>query len=155
MGSDMRMNYTMMGDTVNLTARLESGAKQYGIETQVGSKIYESTKDRITYRMLDNVVVKGRSESEKTYELISQIGKEPQVYKELLPLWEEALESYNGMNWDKAIELFQKCDDLEEDYIGRPTTPSKVYIERCETYKITPPVIKGEKWDGVYKLTKK
>jgi len=155
MGSDMRMNYTMMGDTVNLTARLESGAKQYGIETQVGSKIYDATKDRITYRMLDYVVVKGRSEPERTYELISEVGKEPQVYKELLPIWDEAIENYNNQNWDKAIELFQNCDDIEEDYIGRPTTPSKVYIERCENYKITPPVPEGEEWDGAFKLTKK
>ncbi|MAJ43451.1 MAG: hypothetical protein CMF96_01735 [Candidatus Marinimicrobia bacterium] len=155
MGSEMRMNYTMMGDTVNLTARLESGAKQYGIETQVGSKIYEATKDRITYRILDNVIVKGRSEPEKTYELISEVGKESKIYQELLPIWDEALENYNSMNWDNAIELFQKCDSLEEDYIGRPTTPSKVYIERCKSYKIAPPVKNGEKWDGVFKLTKK
>ena len=76
-------------------------------------------------------------------------------YKDLLPIWEEALENYIGMNWDKAIDLFQKCDNLEEEYIGRPTTPSKVYIERCESYKITPPAKEGEKWDGVFKLTKK
>ena len=155
MGSDMRMNYTMMGDTVNLTARLESGAKQYGIETQVGSKIYEKTKDRFTYRMLDYVVVKGRSEPERTYELISEIGKEPEIYKEILPLWDEAIKNYVNQNWNKAIELFNKCDELEEEYIGRPTTPCKVYIERCENYKLAPPVENGQEWDGVYKLTKK
>ena len=155
MGSDMRMNYTMTGDTVNLTARLESGAKQYGIETQVGSKIYEKTKDRFTYRMLDYVVVKGRSEPERTYELISEIGKEPEIYKQILPLWDEAIENYVSQNWNKAIELFNKCDDLEEEYIGRPTTPCKVYIERCENYKLAPPVEEGQEWNGVYKLTKK
>ena len=155
MGSEMRMNYTMMGDTVNLTARLESGAKQYGIETQVGSKIYEATKDRITYRMLDYVVVKGRTEPERTYEMISEKGKEPEIYKQILPIWDEAINHYCAQEWDKAIEVFEKCDKLEEDYIGRPTTPCKFYIERCEDYKINPPVKEGEEWNGAFKMTKK
>ena len=58
-------------------------------------------------------------------------------------------------DWDKAIEVFEKCDKLEEDYIGRPTTPCKFYIERCEDYKITPPVKEGEEWNGAFKMTKK
>ncbi|MDP6853412.1 MAG: adenylate/guanylate cyclase domain-containing protein [Candidatus Marinimicrobia bacterium] len=152
MGSDMRMNYTMMGDTVNLTARLESGAKQYGIETQVGGKIYEATKDRFTYRMLDYAIVKGRSEPERTYELIAEKGKEPEVYKELLPVWEKAIELYTNQDWDAAIKEFKNCDKLEEEYIGRPTTPCKVYISRCEEYKENSP---GKDWDGAYKLTSK
>jgi len=152
MGSDMRMNYTMMGDTVNLTARLESGAKQYGIETQVGSKIYEATKDRFTYRMLDYAVVKGRSEPERTFELISEKGKEPEVYKELIPVWDKAIEYYTNQDWDDAIKVFKKCDKLEEEYIGRPTTPCKVYISRCEAFKDNSP---GKDWNGAFKLTSK
>ncbi|HIG50776.1 MAG TPA: CHASE2 domain-containing protein, partial [Candidatus Marinimicrobia bacterium] len=152
MGSDMRMNYTMMGDTVNLTARLESGAKQYGIETQVGSKIYEATKDRFTYRMLDYAVVKGRSEPERTFELISEKGKEPEVYKELIPVWDKAIEHYTNQDWDDAIKIFKKCDKLEEEYIGRPTTPCKVYINRCEEFKENSP---GKDWNGAFKLTSK
>ncbi len=152
MGSDMRMNYTMMGDTVNLTARLESGAKQYGIETQVGSKIYEATKDRFTYRMLDYAVVKGRSQPERTFELISEKGKEPEVYKELIPVWDKAIEYYTNQDWDDAIKVFKKCDKLEEEYIGRPTTPCKVYISRCEAFKENSP---GKDWNGAFKLTSK
>ncbi|MBC8311066.1 MAG: adenylate/guanylate cyclase domain-containing protein [Candidatus Marinimicrobia bacterium] len=152
MGSDMRMNYTMMGDTVNLTARLESGAKQYGIETQVGSKIYEITKDRFTYRMLDYAVVKGRTEPERTFELISEKGKEPEVYKKLIPVWDQAIELYTNQKWDDAIKKFEECDKLEEDYIGRPTTPCKVYISRCEVFKENSP---GKDWNGAFKLTSK
>jgi adenylate cyclase len=152
MGSDMRMNYTMMGDTVNLTARLESGAKQYGIETQVGGKIYESVKDRFTFRMLDYAIVKGRSEPERTYELISAKGKEPEVYKKLLPLWDNAIELYTNQDWDKAIKAFEECNKIEEDYIGRPTTPCNVYIGRCEEFKENSP---GKDWNGAFKLTSK
>ena len=152
MGSDMRMNYTMMGDTVNLTARLESGAKQYGIETQVGSKIHEITKDRFTYRMLDYAVVKGRTEPERTFELISEKGKEPEVYKKLIPLWDKAIDLYTNQKWDDAIKVFEECDELEEEYIGRPTTPCKVYILRCESFKENSP---AEDWNGAFKLTSK
>ena len=152
MGSDMRMNYTMMGDTVNLTARLESGAKQYGIETQVGEKIYKATKDRMTFRMLDYAIVKGRGKPERTYELISEKGKEPGIYNELLPLWDKAIELYSNQKWDEAIKVFKKCDKLEEKYIGRPTTPCKVYILRCEEFIINSP---GKNWDGSWTLTSK
>ena len=152
MGSDIRMNYTMMGDTVNVTARLESGAKQYGIETQVGEKVYLSTKDQFIFRAIDYAIVKGRTQPSRTYELISEKGKEPANYKKLLPLWKEALNKYNNQKWNAAIELFNKCNDLEEEYIGRPTNPSLLYIKRCEEFKINPP---NQNWDGSYKLTSK
>ena len=152
MGSEMRMNYTMMGDTVNLTARLESGAKQYGIETQVGGKIYEKVKDRFTFRMLDYAIVKGRSEPERTYELISEKGKEPAIYNEILPVWDHAIELYTSQEWDEAIKVFEKCNELEEDYIGRPNKPGYVYIVRCNEFKENTP---DKGWDGSYKLTSK
>ena len=152
MGSEMRMNYTMMGDTVNLTARLESSCKQYGVEVQVGEKIYKSTKERMTFRWLDYVIVKGRSRPERTYELISQKGKEPKSFHKLLPLWNDAMQLYVGKRWDAATTLFKKCDKFEENYIGRPTTPCKVYILRCEKFKLNPP---GNDWDGSWSLSEK
>ena len=152
MGSSVRMSYTMMGDAVNTTARLESGAKQYGIESQVGEKIYEATKDQFVYRHLDHVRVKGKKNPVKTFELISEIGKEPDVYKELLPLWDKAIKTYKKQEWDKAIKLFQQCDELEEEYIGRPTNPSLFFIARCNEFKENPP---GKDWDGIYTLKSK
>ena len=55
-------------------------------------------------------------------------------------------------NWDDAIKVFEECDELEEEYIGRPTTPCKVYILRCESFKENSP---GEDWNGAFKLTSK
>tara|TARA_Y100000996_G_scaffold36680_1_gene25609 strand:- start:4500 stop:5627 length:1128 start_codon:yes stop_codon:yes gene_type:complete len=152
MGSSVRMSYTMMGDAVNTTARLESGAKQYGIESQVGEKIYEATKDQFVYRHLDHVRVKGKKNPVKTFELISEKGKEPETYKKLLPLWDKAVILYKSQKWDEAIKLFEDCDKLEEVYIGRPTTPSLFFIDRCNEFKLDPP---GENWDGIYTLKSK
>ena len=152
MGSDMRMNYTMMGDTVNVTARLESGAKQYGIETQVGEKVFLATKNDFVYRIIDYAIVKGRTQPSRTYELIAQKGKESQIYKNLLPLWDEAIKNYYNQNWDKAIKLFNECEKYEEEYIGRPTNPSSLYIDRCKEFKQNPP---DKDWDGSYKLKSK
>ena len=90
--------------------------------------------------MLDYAIVKGRSEPERTYELISEKGKEPKVYNKLLPLWNKAIKLYTKQEWDEAIIVFKKCDKLEEEYIGRPTTPCKVYISRCEKFKAHPPI---------------
>ena len=152
MGSSVRMSYTMMGDAVNTTARLESGAKQYGIESQVGEKIYEATKGQFVYRHLDHVRVKGKKNPVKTFELISEKGKEPETYKKLLPLWDKAVSLYKNQKWDEAIKLFEDCDKLEEVYIGRPTTPSLFFIDRCNEFKLDPP---GENWDGIYTLKSK
>ena len=71
MGSEMKLNYTMTGDQVNLTARLESSAKQLGITIQVGENIYNKVKDRFIFRDLGKVIVVGRNQSLNVYELIA------------------------------------------------------------------------------------
>ena len=102
--------------------------------------------------MLDYAIVKGRSEPERTYELISEKGKEPAIYNEILPLWDNAIELYTSQKWDEAIKAFEKCNELEEDYIGRPNKPGNVYIVRCNEFKENTP---DKDWDGSYKLTSK
>ena len=79
--------------------------------------------------------------------------------KELVGIWEKARACYLNMQWDDAIELFKQCLELEPHHPdrdpGSKTTPSHVYIKRCEAYKITPPVAEGEVWDGVFTATEK
>jgi len=104
MGSEARMNYTMMGDTVNLAARLESSAKQYGVYIQISDTTYKPVKDLFVVRDLDFVVVKGKTEPAQVYELISEVGKEPNLYKKLLPAFHEALALYRNQDWKKAIK---------------------------------------------------
>ena len=152
MGSEARMNYTMMGDNVNTAARLESSAKQYGIYIQIADSTYQSVKDKVVVRDLDNVVVMGKNEPVKVWELISEVGQEPDQYKKILPAYHEALDLYKNQEWSKAIEAFKASDALEDMFGGRKTNPSRIYIPRCEHYLENPP---GDDWDGVWTLTSK
>ena len=152
MGSTMRMNYTMMGDTVNLAARLEASAKQYGIYIQVADESYKACKDKFIWRDLDYVIVMGKSEPAQVFELISEAGKMPAGYDKLLPAYHEAVKLYRNQDWKKAIEAFKASDELEDMFPGRRTNPSRIYIPRCEHYRDNPP---GDDWDGSWALTKK
>ena len=152
MGSTMRMNYTMMGDTVNLAARLESSAKQYGIYIQVANETYTPCKDKFTWRDLDFVRVMGKTEPAQVYELIAVAGKETEQDKTILKAYHEALELYRSQDWDKAKDAFKAADELEDMFPGRKTNPSRVYIPRCDHWKGNPP---GDDWDGVWTLTSK
>jgi len=193
MGSTMRKNYTMMGDNVNLAARLESAAKQYGAYIQISEDTEKQLdKSRYIYRTLDTLRVVGKDQPVKTFELLemsssakieektagpkdgsnhkSPAGKpatkkskqivenEAQLLK-LVELWEEARRYYLEMRWDTAIQMFKMCLDLEPHHPdrdpGSKTTPSHVYIARCEAYKLHPPVADGETWDGVFTATEK
>ena len=152
MGSEMRMNYTMMGDTVNLAARLESSAKQYGIYIQVANESYTACKDQFVWRDLDFVRVMGKTEPAQVYELIAIAGEETDKEKTFLKAYHEALALYRNQEWDKAKAAFQAADELEDMFPGRKTNPSRVYIPRCDHWKENPP---GDDWDGVWTLTSK
>ena len=152
MGSTMRMNYTMMGDTVNLAARLESSAKQYGIYIQVANETYSACKDKFIWRDLDYVRVMGKTEPAQVYELIAVKGQETEQDKTILKAYHEALELYRNQDWDKAKDAFMAADELEDMFPGRKSNPSRVYIPRCDHWKANPP---GDDWDGVWTLTSK
>ena len=152
MGSSMRMNYTMMGDTVNLAARLEASAKQYGVYIQVAEETYNACKDKFIWRDLDYVIVMGKTEPAQVFELIAEVDKMPPGYDKLLPAYDKAIKLYRNQEWEKAIEAFKASDKLEDMFPGRKTNPSRVYIPRCEHYRDNPP---GDDWDGSWALTKK
>lgn len=151
MGSERRFNYTMMGDNVNLAARCESGAKQYNVFTM----ITESTKneaeaqgDDCLFRLLDNIVVKGRSKPVKVFEIVGLRKDAPQKMFDCIALYEKGMENYFKQDWDKAIKFFEQALLLE----AHLKNPSQLFIERCKMMKLKPP---AGNWDGVYIMTSK
>ena len=165
MGSSMRMNYTMMGDPVNLAARLEEAGKQFGVYTFVSEYTLDheyiskdggknKTGDAFTSRFIDHIAVVGRSEPLKVYELWSRAGEASESENSLLKLFDEGMQHYHNMEWDKAALRFSESLRFERVPDGK-TTPSEVFLKRCEIYKENPPVKPGEKWDKVFRLVKK
>ncbi|MBI65806.1 MAG: hypothetical protein CMG64_05905 [Candidatus Marinimicrobia bacterium] len=152
MGSEMKLNYTMTGDQVNLTARLESSAKQLGITVQVGENIYNKVKDQFIFRNLGKIIVVGRNQSINVYELMCNIEDIDNNIKKLLAEFHKGLDFYHNQEWDEAIKCFSRANDFEEKYDGRKTNPSLVFIERSEKFKDNPP---DKDWDGVYALESK
>ncbi|HCL56170.1 MAG TPA: adenylate/guanylate cyclase domain-containing protein [Spirochaetia bacterium] len=165
MGSKMRMNYTMMGDTVNLAARLESGAKQYGIYNMISENTYNyefqdeagkthKVSDFFEVRFLDKITVVGKSLPVAVYELISYKGELTDNDKKLLELYNKGMEVYLQMKWDEAIAIFQEALQYER-FPKNKTNPTKVFLQRAQEFKLNPPVTDGKEWDGVYRLDSK
>jgi len=152
MGSEMRMNYTMMGDTVNVAARLESSAKLYGVYIHVAENTYKKVKDEFEWRTLDYVRVKGKKVPVHVYELLSEKGQLDDDTAKMLMIFHEGLELYNAQKWNDALKKFEESATLEDEFPTRPTTPSKVYIFRCNHFIENLP---EKDWDGVWTMTTK
>jgi len=156
MGSASRMNYTMMGDAVNLAARLEESAKQYGIFTQAAEASVLLAGDRFLFRELDTVRVVGKSVAIKSFDLLGLKDSAPEFLLELASKFTEAIGLYKAQKFKEALAIFESTKELEYQRFPElkdvKTNPSEVYIERCETYMQTPP---PPDWDGVWTLTSK
>lgn len=156
MGSRDRMNYTMMGDSVNLAARLEEAAKQYGIFTQISQFTKDLTGDHFEMRELDTIRVVGKEEPVTTFDLLGLKGRTAPALIKLKEEFHKGLALYKNMQWDEAIAQFEVSLELEyeryPDLKGKKTNPSLVYIDRCKAYKDNPP---PDDWGGVFVLTSK
>jgi adenylate cyclase len=152
MGSRTRMNYTMMGDTVNLAARLESAAKQYGIFIMISNFTHDMVKNDFEVRQLDKITVVGKSEPVVVYELMSVRGKLPPELATMRDLYSQGMASFYKQEWDRAVEALTEADKIEPYRSFAKTTPSKELIRNCLKYKEKPP---GPDWDGVNRLASK
>jgi adenylate cyclase len=134
-----KMEYTVIGDTVNLAARLESTAKFYGVDVLVGDTTYQLTRERFRYRELDRIRVVGKQIPVSIYE---PLAADSPLDEAASGQFEAALKLYRAGEWQGAGVLFQGlCDRLPED------GPSQIFVERCAYLQQHPP--QGE-WDGVF-----
>ena len=147
MGSMNRFDYTMMGDSVNLAARLEGVNKQYQTHTMMSKFTYEMAKDDIEARELDSIRVVGKKEPIKIYELLGHKGEMGESIRLILPHFREGLEHYKNQRWEEGITCFENALNLYED-----DGPSLTYFERCIAFQNHPP---PPDWDGVFSMRTK
>jgi adenylate cyclase len=147
MGTENKMNYTIMGNAVNLAARLEGVNKQYGTAILVSEATVRETGKHLLTRKLDRVRVVGINEPVRLHELIDAAEHAGSEQKELVEVFHEALDHFEKRNWSQAADGFSKALLINTD-----DKPSEIYYERCAEFIKKPP---DDSWDGVYNLTSK
>lgn len=160
MGSPARFNFTMMGDNVNLAARMESGAKSYSVFTMVTDATYQSCRkyggDHVVFRDLDQIVVKGRTLPVSIHEVVGLKEHVTDRTLECLGAFAEGRSRYQAMDWSGAETWFRKSAELEihqpNGAPGSLCNPSLIMISRCARLRENPP---GPDWDGIYVMKNK
>ena len=140
MGSTFRMAYTVLGDNVNLTSRLEALTKQYGVTCMVSEDIVKRDQENY-FREIDRVRVKGKENPVSIFELMDE-GMDKELLEKELNLNAKALQAYRNLDWSGATQLYRELSLLTAQPVKY-----EIFLDRIEFFKLTPP--KAD-WEGVF-----
>jgi len=147
MGTAEKMDYTIMGNAVNLAARLEGVNKQYNSWKLISETTFEAGGNQFVTRKLDRVRVVGIQQPVRLYELLDEPEFASDEELERVRRFHTSLEFFEEKRWDEALEGFQKLSDENPD-----DGPVNTYIKRCLEYRRKAP---PENWDGIFNLSMK
>lgn len=146
-GSDTNKNYTAMGDTVNLAARLESANKDYGTQILVCAQTYHAAQAMFHFREIDLLAVKGKTEATAIYEPLGPLTDSLPERLELADKFSRALAAYRAQSWDEAATLFSNCLQILPD-----DGPSRTFLTRIDPLRHS---TLPNHWDGVWHMQHK
>ena len=145
-GAKDRMDFTSIGDTVNLAARLEGANKTYGTKTLITEAVHDKVKESYLCREIDLLTVKGKRQPVRIFEILQmRKGASPKL-EQIRKLFEGGLAAYRRQKWDLAEKAFAALKREFKD------ETSEVFLRRIALFKRNPP---GDGWDGVFNLTVK
>jgi len=147
MGTEKKMNYTIVGNVVNLAARLEGVNKQYGTWILASEDTVRQTEERFLTRRLDRIRVIGINEPIRIYEVMETTANASEVLLEQVDLFQKAHELFEQRNWTEAEKIFNQILKTSPG-----DGPSLLYLNRCRHCLQNPP---AHDWDGVFDINEK